>query len=168
MLKAAVMLLYSVLLYCVIVENIVAITTPFYITAQQNDTFNSNSSGGFTNGSGGAGFPGRPGGDKILRYLICLGFITTNSSSGNGSTTAKPTPLIATTLYNMCKRCNISKTECTCEKEPFLCSLPTTNPSTNSTKKTELRCLSIMNHVKAAVNTITGVIGVIGNALVVA
>ena len=195
MLTAAVIPLYCLLLYCIIVENIVAITTPSYITPQLNNTFNTNSSGGFTNGSGGPGFPGGPGGPgfpggpvgpgggKMLRYLICLGFTTGGPPSGNGSTgiggstngsnrlltTPNHTPLIVTTLYNLCKICNISKKECTCKKEPFLCSLIKAKPGGgNGTNKTELRCTTNINNVKAAVNTITGVIGVIGNALVVA
>ena len=140
----------------------------------------------FTNGSGGPGFPGGPvgpGGGKMLRYLICLGFTTGGPPSGNGSTgiggstngsnrlltTPNHTPLIVTTLYNLCKICNISKKECTCKKEPFLCSLITAKPGGgNGTNETELRCITTINNVKAAVNTITGVIGVIGNALVVA
>ena len=182
MLKAAVMLLYCVLSYCVIMENVVAITTTSYITPQQNKSFNTNSSGGFTNGSGG------PGGDKMLRYLICVGFITSNKSSGNGSpgttgatndskmttasstlvATASTTPAVInfTTLHDLCKRCNISKKECTCEKEPFLCNI--TNAMYIGNSPTELSCITIIQHVKAAVNTVTGVIGVIGNALVVA
>ena len=85
-------------------------------------------------------------------------------------TTEKTTPpaLVVTTLYDLCKRCNISKKECTCEKEQFLCNLTTAESIGGSSNKTELRCLTTINQVKAAVNTITGIIGVIGNALVVA